>query len=159
KVPGPDDFTDGMFPVVVDRRTGIPVSGTVSVIDTAQNVLVKTIEVGLHPTGMARSPSGDRIYVTNANSDTVSVIDTATDSVSKSLRVGRVRGGRVPVLGSAPNAIAVSPDGGTLYVANAAENAVGVVDADAKAAGRDDRDSDDDDRDETPAPVRGLIPT
>ena len=159
KVPGPDDFTDGMFPVVVDRRTGIPVSGTISVIDTAQNVLVKTIEVGLHPTGMARSPSGDRIYVTNANSDTVSVIDTATDSVSKTLHVGRVRAGRVPVLGSAPNAIAVSPDGGTLYVANAAENAVAVVDADAKAAERDDRDSDDDDRDETPAPVRGLIPT
>src|SRR5262249_41635190 len=24
KIPGPTDFTDGMFPVVVDRRTGIP---------------------------------------------------------------------------------------------------------------------------------------
>src|SRR5262249_36172325 len=59
RIPGPDDFTDGMFPVVVDRRTGIPVSGTVSVIDTARNAVVKTIEAGLHPTGMARSPTGD----------------------------------------------------------------------------------------------------
>ena len=25
KVPGPADFTDGMFPVVVDPRTGIPI--------------------------------------------------------------------------------------------------------------------------------------
>src|SRR5262245_60003349 len=37
KVPGATDFTDGMFPVIVDRRTGIPVTGTVSVIDTASN--------------------------------------------------------------------------------------------------------------------------
>jgi YVTN family beta-propeller protein len=156
KVPGPDDFTDGMFPVVVDRRTGIPVSGTISVIDTAQNVLVKTIEVGLHPTGMAWSPGGDRVYVTNANSDTVSVIDTSTDSVTNTLHVGRLRSGRVPVLGSAPNAIAVSPDGRTLYVANAAENAIAVVDAEGKAGEREDRDSDEED---APAAVRGLIPT
>ena len=88
KVPGPTDFTDGMFPVVVDRRTGIPVSGTVSVLDTASNTVVKTIDVGLHPTGMALSPRGDRLYVTNANSDTVSVIDTATDTVVKTLHVG-----------------------------------------------------------------------
>lgn len=32
-------------------------------------------------------------------------------------------------LGSAPNALAVSPDGRTLYVANGANNAVAVVDA------------------------------
>ena len=50
RIPGPTDFTDGMFPVAVDRRTGIPVSGTVSVIDTASNTVAKTIDVGLHPT-------------------------------------------------------------------------------------------------------------
>src|SRR4051812_20024548 len=31
RVPGATDFTDGLVPVIVDRRTGIPVSGTVSV--------------------------------------------------------------------------------------------------------------------------------
>src|SRR5262245_63076258 len=56
KVPGPTDFTDGMFPVIVDKRTGIPVTGTVSVIDTSTNTVVKTIDVGLHPTGLALSP-------------------------------------------------------------------------------------------------------
>src|SRR5262245_43272917 len=81
KVPGPTDFTDGMFPVIVDPRTGIPVTGTVSVIATNTRTVIKTIEVGLHPTGMALSPAGDRLYVTNANSDTVSVIDTAIDAL------------------------------------------------------------------------------
>src|SRR5215510_11150639 len=49
KVPGPADFTDGMFPVIVDWRTGIPTTGTVSVIDTATNAVIKTIDTGLHP--------------------------------------------------------------------------------------------------------------
>src|SRR5262245_36889622 len=141
--PGPTDVTDGMFPVVVDPRTGIPVSGTVSVIDTASQTVVRTIEVGLHPTGMALSPSGDRLYVTNANSDTVSVVDTASDTVAKTVHVGQVGPGRVPVLGSSPNAVAVSADGRTIYVANASENAVAVVDPDAEAA----------------SAVLGLIPT
>jgi YVTN family beta-propeller protein len=152
KVPGPTDFTDGMFPVVVDRRTGIPVSGTVSVIDTASNTVIDTIEVGLHPCGMALSPSGDRLYVTNANSDTVSVIDTTTDTVTKTLNVGLVGSAwRATLLGSSPNAVTVSPDGRTRYVANASQNAVAVVDTD-KDAGRapeagQDRDEDGRDRD------------
>src|SRR5262245_29380095 len=143
KVPGPSDFTDGMFPVIVDQRTGIPVTGTVSVIDTTTRTVARTIEVGLHPTGMALSPSGDRLYVTNANSDTVSVIDTASDTVAKTLHVGQIGPGRVPVLGSSPNAVTVSGDGGRIYVANASENAIAVVDPDAVTANA----------------VLGLIPT
>jgi YVTN family beta-propeller protein len=143
RIPGPDDVTDGMFPVVVDRRTGIPVSGTVSVIDTASNTVIKTIAVGLHPCGMALSPSGDRLYVTNANSDTVSVINTTSDTEVRALHVGNFLGGREPLLGSSPNAVTVSPDGRTLYVANAAENAVAVLDPYTRS-----RDA-----------VRGLIPT
>ena len=142
KVPGAADFTDGMFPVVVDKRTGIPITGTVSVLDTASNTVVKTIDVGLHPTGMALAPRGDIVYVTNANSDTVSVINTATDTVVKTLRVGERGRGRV-LLGSSPNAVTVSPNGRTLYVANASENAIAVVDVDRRG---DDA-------------VRGLIPT
>ncbi|HEY1309093.1 MAG TPA: bifunctional YncE family protein/alkaline phosphatase family protein [Vicinamibacterales bacterium] len=143
RVPGPTDTTDGMFPVAVDPRTGIPISGTVSVISTATNTVMTSIDVGLHPTGMALSPDGSRLYVTNANSDTVSVIDTATDSVAKTIHVGHLGPGRVPILGSSPNAVTVSPDGRTLYVANASENAIAVVDPDADSANA----------------VRGLIPT
>src|SRR5215470_8825256 len=88
KIPGPTDFTDGQNPVIVDRRTGIPTTGTVSVLDTASNRILKHVDVGLHPTGMTVGPTGDRVYVTNANSDTVSVIDTASDTVVKTLHVG-----------------------------------------------------------------------
>ena len=143
KVPGATDFTDGMFPVVVDKRTGIPITGTVSVLDTASHTVVKTIDVGLHPTGMALSPRGNILYVTNANSDTVSVIDAATDTVVKTIHVGEKGRGRTPLLGSSPNAVTVSPNGRTLYVANASENAIAVVDVEAR---NDDA-------------VRGLIPT
>ncbi|MEP7306158.1 MAG: bifunctional YncE family protein/alkaline phosphatase family protein [Acidobacteriota bacterium] len=143
-VPAPGDFTDGMFPVVVDRRTGIPTTGTVSVLDTRSDTVVKTISVGLHPTGMALSPIGNRLFVTNANSDTVSVINTRTDTVVKTLQVGETGRGGVPIPGSSPNAVTVSPNGRTLYVANATENAIAIVDTDARGNERD---------------VRGLIPT
>src|SRR5262245_52621379 len=143
KVPGPADFTDGQNPVVVDRRTGIPRSGEVAVLDTPANAIVKHIDVGLHPTGMSLSPSGDRVYVTNANSDTVSVIDTATDTVAKTLVVGERGPEQAQLLGSSPNAVAVSPNGRTVFVANGAANAVAVVDADGTGGDA----------------VRGLIPT
>ncbi len=128
RVPGPTDVTDGMFPIVVDPRTGIPATGTVSVVDTATNTVIKTIDVGLHPTGMALSPNGHRLYVTCANSDTVAAIDTATDRVGQTFHVGILGPDRNPLLGSSPNAVTVSPDGETLYVANASQNAVAVVD-------------------------------
>jgi YVTN family beta-propeller protein len=142
RVPGATDFTDGLNPVIVDRRTGIPSTGIVSVVDTATNAVVRHIDVGLHPTGMALSPRGDRLFVTNANSDTVSVIDTAADVVTRTLAVGARGADRSPILGSSPNAVAVGGDGRTLFVANGAENAVAVVDADGAGDA-----------------VRGLIPT
>lgn len=135
--PRPGDITDGEFPVALDPRTGIPWSGTVSVLDAATGKLRTHIDVGLHPSGMASSPAGGRLYVANANSDTVSAIDTAAD---RAVRPIEVRLFRKAPLGSTPNALAVSPDGKTLYVANAANNAVAVVDAGQGA-------------------VRGFIPT
>ena len=87
--------------------------------------MLRRIDVGLHPSGMVASPKGDRVYVANANSDTVSTIDTESDRVTGTLNVrpasGRLRSG------SAPNALALSRDGKTLYVANAANNAVAIV--------------------------------
>jgi YVTN family beta-propeller protein len=50
-------------------------AGTVSVIDTATNTVIKTITVGDVPVGVAVSPDGTRLYVTNFGDDTVSVLD------------------------------------------------------------------------------------
>ena len=121
--PRTGDTTDGVFPVVVDSRTGIPKSGTVSVVDVAGRKVVKEIETGLHPSALALRR--DRLYVANANSDSVTVIDTNADRVVATF-VARITP-KAPV-GSAPNALAVSRDGKTLYVANGADNAVAIID-------------------------------
>ncbi len=123
--PGSGDPTDGMNPVVVDPRTGIPASGTVSVINTDSAQVEADIEVGLHPSALALSRNGGRLYVANANSDSVSVIDTSTNHVVRTISVTMNR--KTP-LGSSPNALAVTSDGRTLYVANASNNAVAVID-------------------------------
>lgn len=137
--PGPKDTTDGRYPVVLDPRTGIPSSGTVTVVDASTATVVRQIETGLHPSALAVGPAADRVYVANANSDTVSVIDTATDRVAATLAVLPWRSAP---LGSSPNALALSRDGKTLYVANGANNAVAVVRPY-----------------ESENPVRGFIPT
>src|SRR5262249_51303381 len=66
----------------------------------------------------------------NANSDTVSVIDTRTDRVVENVDVALVPGS---AKGSMPEGLAVSPDGRTLYVAEAGENAIAVVDLERRA--------------------------
>src|SRR5262249_52297300 len=104
--------------------TGIANNGTISVYDTAAQAVVRTIEVGLHPSALALSPDGSRLYVANANSDSISVIDTVRDAVDSTIDVRLRKEGR---LGRAPNAIAVSQDGRTLYVANGGNNAIAVV--------------------------------
>src|SRR5689334_17725437 len=51
-------------------------SNTVSVIDTATNLVIATIPVGVGPGGVAVHPDGSRVYVTHGASNTLSVIDT-----------------------------------------------------------------------------------
>ncbi|HZE21352.1 MAG TPA: hypothetical protein VE082_04800, partial [Desulfobaccales bacterium] len=65
-----------------------------------------------------------------ANSDSVSVIDTGTDSVVETISTRPA--GRLP-FGSGANALALSPDGGRLYVANGTNNCLAVVRLGAKA--------------------------
>jgi YVTN family beta-propeller protein len=98
-------------------------SNSVSVIDAATNTVIATIPVGTQPAGVAVSPDGSRVYVTNANSPdfsqpgTVSVIDAATNTVIATIPVGTTPGG-----------VSVTPDGSRVYVANAF-SPVSVIDA------------------------------
>ena len=88
-------------------------SNTVSVIDTKTNKVTATIPVGAGPLGVAVSPDGSKVYITNDNDNpgTVAVIGTATNKVIATIPVG-----------DAPFGVAVSPDGGKVYVVNEASN-------------------------------------
>lgn len=110
--------------VLVDTKSGVANSGTVSVVDLKQNKQVKELKVGLHPSGMAFSPDHSFLYVACSNSDQIFVIDTKKDLVISEISVHLSKD---LLFGSAPNALTVSPDGKYLYVANGTENAICVI--------------------------------
>jgi YVTN family beta-propeller protein len=91
---------------------------TVTVVNSATDKVITTIPVApdTNAPGLAASPDGRRVYVTNEISDNVPVIDTATDTVTATIPV--------PVSVSA----AVSPDGTKIYIPNRG-NHMAVVDA------------------------------
>jgi YVTN family beta-propeller protein len=120
---GEKTATTSGTPAVVGAR-GVAASGTVSVVDLQTNTVVKEIEVGLHPSGLALHEAHRRLYVANANSDTVSVIDTESLQVVETISV---RPDPSLPFGSMPNALALTPDGNTLFVANGGNNAVALV--------------------------------
>jgi len=96
-------------------------SNTVSVINTTTNTVISTLLVGNVPCGVAFSPDGQKVYVTNFGNDSspgryFSVIDTATGEVTNQL-----------VEGFKPSGVAVIPDG-TLYVACYSTNDVYAID-------------------------------
>ena len=121
----PQDSSSGS-PVRVDPKNGVASSGTVSVIAQASGEWrqVKSISVGLHPSGMALSPGRRFLYVANANSDNVSVIDTRSNDAVETIPC---RPDSSLPFGSGSNALAVSPDGTTLYVANGTNNCIAVI--------------------------------
>jgi YVTN family beta-propeller protein len=89
---------------------------TVSVIDTASNILATTITVGVQPTGIAVTPDGAPAYVANRGSNSVSVITTATNQVTGTVQVGLQ-----------PIGVAVTPDGSRYYVTDKGSNTVSVI--------------------------------
>ena len=98
-------------------------SNTVSVIDTATNIVIATINVDINVArglcGITVSPDGTKLYVTNNGYaiSTLYVIDTTTNTVTARVKVG-IR----------PHGVAISPDGTKVYVTNIDSGTVSVVD-------------------------------
>ena len=78
---------------------------------------------------MAFSKDGARLFVACANTNAVWVVDLAARQARRADLASRSLPKAPP--GSTPNALALSPDGRTLLVANADNNTVAVVDVDA----------------------------
>lgn len=91
-------------------------ANTVTVIRTSDQTVIKTLEIGNAPHGIAVSPLGNNVYVTNEADGTVSVIKTSDHTISDTVKVG-----------NSPRGIAVDPDDAYVYVANYADNTVSVI--------------------------------
>ena len=134
------DATDGLETAgipwgsaYIDPKTGAMARGTVSIIDIPQGKAEREVSVGLHPNAIISSPDQQFLYVANGNSDYISVISAQTQQVTDSIFVGLFNRGN-GYIGSTPNALAISPQGTTLYVANGLDNALCVVELGAKAS-------------------------
>ncbi len=119
---------------VVNERTvnGTVSSKTVSVIDTQNNTLVKTIPIGNFtiddiPTEIAYNPNNGDMYVVNeanermiAGNGSISVIDAQNNTVSQNIPVGE-----------GALRIAFNHDNGNMYVTNVVDNTISVIAADS----------------------------
>jgi YVTN family beta-propeller protein len=124
------DLSDGTG-IVADSYNGFATTGTVSVIALTNNggtysgSVVATINVGLHPAGLAISADGSTLYVANTYSDTISVISTATNTVTSTIAVpAAITGG---AFGAGVDGIVLDPNGVNAYVSMGQSNAVAVL--------------------------------
>jgi YVTN family beta-propeller protein len=62
--------------------------GAISIVDTASNTVIGTVDIGPNAQGVAITPDGRRAYAASLGSDTVSVIDTMTNAVTTTVPVG-----------------------------------------------------------------------
>ena len=91
--------------------------------DATTNTIVGNVVFadGSYPSGLAFSPDGSTLYVSDSTNVNVAVIDTATDTLVQT----------IDLPGGIPAALAVSPDGGSLIVTNTANfnaNCISVID-------------------------------
>jgi len=112
---------------------------SVSVVDTQTGRRVRDIPVGIRPNDMALAKDG-RLFVACSGDNTVHVIPTQAleQSVAEASPSRRPPENAREIIstslypqspeGSTPDSVAVSPDGKTLFVANADNNSVLVVD-------------------------------
>lgn len=104
---------DGAFAYVANSE-----SGTVSVVEVGRMRLVRNIDAGGGPRGMALHPLADEIWVTNAETNSISIIDLET------------RNERVEfACGAMPVDVCFTPDGSRAIVTNMQEGNVSIFDS------------------------------
>ena len=84
-----------------------------------------TVAAGTFPSGVAVSPDGGSVYVTNGGSDSVSQYDVDAGGALSPKNPATV------ATGDGPFGVAVSPDGGSVYVTNILSDSVSQYDVGA----------------------------
>jgi YVTN family beta-propeller protein len=117
-------------------------AASVSLIDAAAGAVLATVKTADHPSDLVFAPDGKTLFVAQSNRNLVAAVDVASRTVVRQISValgadgpGTPSADALPD-GSTPNALALAPDGKTLFVANADDDAVAVVDVggDSRAA-------------------------
>ncbi len=108
-----------------DREiVAVDISGT-------QPSVVGRIPVQGNPNKLVLDGSGKTLYVASDNADVVSVIPTAANAVASTVSTiaptGLLAPQRAKYKGASPDGLALSPDGGTLYVTNRGTNSLAVI--------------------------------
>ncbi len=96
-----------------------------AVVDLEKGEVITRWETESHPTELALSPDGERLFVSCANSNTVWVFDAAAGRAQEVIKSALFD---TAPTGSTPNSIALAADGKALFVANADNNNVAVFD-------------------------------
>jgi YVTN family beta-propeller protein len=124
--------------------TGGTNEGSVSIIDIATGKPENELLLGLHPTAIIKDNAGN-LYITNGNSDYVSVVNAGEEKVMDSIPTG-LFGSNYHYYGSSPDALSIDTNTNILYVANAMDNAIAVIQLNKK-------------NDSIPWQLKGYIPT
>ena len=100
--------------IAIDGTTAYVTTGpnTVTPINTATNTAGTPIHIA-HPYGIAVTPGGSTVYVTDVVDGTVVPVATATNTPGTAIAVGEE-----------PTAIAITPNGATAYVVNSGDGTV-----------------------------------
>jgi YVTN family beta-propeller protein len=113
---------------------------SVSLVDAGAGSVLATIPLEDHPCDALFSPDGKSLFVAQANRNRVAAVDLAARRVVRQIAValgpdgpGSASAESLPD-GSTPNALALSRDGRTLFVANADDDAVAVVEVESDLA-------------------------
>ncbi len=124
-------------------------------ISTNSPAIADRIRLKGQPTRIALNPKETRLYVTESSSDSVAMINTQTHQVIEEIGTTApksVFANNNGFKGSSPNSVAVSPDGGYLYVTNGGANSVAVIQLAAQSAGINGPSG-------AKSELRGLVPT
>jgi len=90
------------------------------------------LRVARHPSALALSADGSRLFVASGSTDRVAVVDTRAKRVVAELNDAPPAG---PREGSTPNALAIDAGGTRLFVAEADNNAIGIFELSATTSG------------------------
>ena len=89
----------------------------ISVVDLAENKVIKNIDSGSTPHGLSFTKDGSRLFIVNMHSNTLSVIDSQKHEIIKTIPVGKN-----------PEYVKLSPDERFAYVTNLGEDTVSKID-------------------------------